>query len=55
MKTLKSIIIACLYIIICTDVTAKDLTGVRIYINPGHGGFDHDQRPKRSNHPLCRQ
>ena len=40
MKTLKSIIIACLYIIICTDVTAKDLTGVRIYINPGHGGFD---------------
>lgn len=39
MKTLKSIIIVCLCIL-CTGLNAKDLTGVKIYINPGHGGFD---------------
>lgn len=39
MKTLKSIIITCLCIL-CTGLYAKDLTGIRIYINPGHGGFD---------------
>ena len=39
MKTLKYIIIVGLYLL-CAGLNAKDLTGVRIYINPGHGGFD---------------
>lgn len=39
MKTLKYIIIVGLCLL-CAGLNAKDLTGVRIYINPGHGGFD---------------
>ena len=39
MKTLKYRIIFGLCLL-CTGLNAKDLTGVRIYINPGHGGFD---------------
>ena len=28
----------------CLGLQAKDMTGLKIYINPGHGGYDSDDR-----------
>ncbi len=42
MKKIYSIIL--LFAVSFILITAQDLSGVRIYINPGHGGYDSDDR-----------
>lgn len=41
MKKLYILVIA---LVGCLGLQAKDMTGLRIYINPGHGGWDSDDR-----------
>lgn len=41
---MKKIILFWIAFIFVTVSSAQDLTGIRIYINPGHGGFDSDDR-----------
>ena len=33
-----------LSILLAFTVQAKDLSGLKIYVNPGHGGYDSDDR-----------
>ncbi len=42
---MKKILIAAVFLIgIGMSVFSQDLSGIRIYINPGHGGYDSDDR-----------
>ena len=42
---MKRFFIGVLFIIACTfPGFSQDLSGVRIFINPGHGGYDSDDR-----------
>lgn len=40
----KLLIIPLLMLAVLSNLAAQDLSGVRIYINPGHGGYDSDDR-----------
>ncbi|NDP19790.1 MAG: T9SS type A sorting domain-containing protein [Paludibacter sp.] len=45
MKALKiKIVFLTVFALLVSFVTAQDLTGVKIHINPGHGGWDSDDR-----------
>ncbi|MDR2125913.1 MAG: gliding motility-associated C-terminal domain-containing protein [Prevotellaceae bacterium] len=41
---MKKIILFLLFILAGNFIYATDLTGVKIYVNPGHGGYDSDDR-----------
>ncbi|MDR3287250.1 MAG: N-acetylmuramoyl-L-alanine amidase, partial [Prevotellaceae bacterium] len=45
---MKKIILLLLVIFASTANYATDLTGIKIYINPGHGGYDSDDRNVRT-------
>ena len=42
MKKIFMILAAAL---LTVSISAKDLTGIRIYVNPGHGSYGPDDRP----------
>lgn len=44
MKKILSIILAAI-VLACPDAVAKRMKDLRIYINPGHGGYTSDDRP----------
>ena len=41
---MKYIYVICCLFLITIKVSAQDLSGVTILVNPGHGGFDSDDR-----------
>ncbi|MGC3978134.1 MAG: N-acetylmuramoyl-L-alanine amidase [Paludibacteraceae bacterium] len=41
---MKKYILSGIFLFVTFLISAQDLTGVRIYINPGHGGYDGDDR-----------
>ena len=41
---MKRIYIVIIALLGCLGMQAKDMTGLKIYINPGHGGYDSDDR-----------
>ena len=41
----KRYLFLALAVLCCMLVGAKDLTGIRIYVNPGHGSFGPNDRP----------
>lgn len=45
MKTLKiKLLFLSAFVLLLTFVSAQDMTGIKIHINPGHGGWDSDDR-----------
>ena len=46
---MKKIIFALLAVLLfAAPAQAKRMSDLKIYINPGHGGYDSDDRPMRS-------
>jgi N-acetylmuramoyl-L-alanine amidase len=41
-------ILAFFMILFCAVVSAQDFSGIKIYLNPGHGGYDSDDRNVRT-------
>lgn len=41
---MKKILLPILLLVFSLNLIAQDLSGVRIYINPGHGGYDANDR-----------
>ncbi|MFV0471579.1 MAG: N-acetylmuramoyl-L-alanine amidase [Paludibacteraceae bacterium] len=41
---MKNIIFTALLLLTACSIVAQDMSGIRIYINPGHGGYDSDDR-----------
>ena len=42
---MKKIFMVLAAALLCMSMSAKDLTGIRIYVNPGHGSFGSNDRP----------